>query len=140
MRACEVSKRQRDRWRRAPLWLPASRCATATSSRCSRCAKSPGLTPICRMAHLPKSATLEGDTVSAQKLGLAGSIGTLSLLLRKAGEASAEKSLRITLKDLFSDTIGDLGHGSSTTVTVRRGGVKEGYSVPVENPGKRAVA
>jgi pilus assembly protein CpaB len=89
---------------------------------------------------IAKSATLEVDTVGAQKLGLAGSIGTLSLLLRKAGEASAEKSLRVTLKDLFSDVIGDLGHGSSTTVTVRRGGVKEGYSVPVENPGKRAVA
>jgi len=89
---------------------------------------------------IAKSATLEVDTVGAQKLGLAGSIGTLSLLLRKAGEASAEKSLRITLKDLFSDVIGDLGHGSSTTVTVRRGGVKEGYSVPVESPGKRAVA
>ena len=89
---------------------------------------------------IAKSATLEVDTVGAQKLGLAGSIGTLSLLLRKAGEASAEKSLRVTLKDLFSDVIGDLGHGSSTTVTVRRGGVKEGYSVPAENPGKRAVA
>ena len=87
-----------------------------------------------------KSATLEVDTVAAQKLSLAGSIGTLSLLLRKAGEASSEKSLRVTLKDLFSDMIGDLGHGSSTTVTVRRGTVKEGYSVPVEDQGKRSVA
>ena len=87
-----------------------------------------------------KSATLEVDTVAAQKLSLAGSIGTLSLLLRKAGEASSEKSLRVTLKDLFSDVIGDAGHGSSTTITVRRGTVKEGYSVPVEDPGKRAVA
>ncbi len=37
--------------------------------------------------------TLEVDTVGAQKLGLAGSIGTLSLLLRKAGETSAEKPI-----------------------------------------------
>ena len=86
-----------------------------------------------------KSATLEVDTVGAQKLSLAGSIGTLSLLLRKAGEASSEKSLRVTLKDLFSDVVGDVGRGSSTTVTVRRGAAKEGYSVPVENPGKGAI-
>jgi pilus assembly protein CpaB len=87
-----------------------------------------------------KSATLEVDMVGAQKLSLAGSIGTLSLLLRKSGEASSEKSLRVTLKDLFSDMVGDLGRGSSTTVTVRRGTVKEGYSVPVEDHGKHAVA
>ena len=88
-----------------------------------------------------KSATLEVDTVGAQKLGLAGSVGTLSLLLRKAGETAPERSLRVTLKDLFSDVIGDVGHGGSTTVTVRRGanGVKEGYSVPVEDT-KRAAA
>ena len=88
-----------------------------------------------------KSATLEVDTVGAQKLGLAGSIGTLSLLLRKAGETSSEKPLRVTLKDLFTDMLGDFARGSSTTITVRRpGGVKEGYSVPVEDDRKRSVA
>jgi pilus assembly protein CpaB len=91
---------------------------------------------------IAKSATLEVDTIGAQKLGLAGSVGTLSLLLRKAGETSSERSLRVTLKDLFNDTVGDLGRSSSTTVTVRRGssGVKESYSVPVEATDKRAVA
>jgi pilus assembly protein CpaB len=90
-----------------------------------------------------KSATLEVDTVGAQKLGLAGSVGTLALLLRKAGETSTDKSLRVTLKDLFSDLVGDVGHSGSTTITVRRGGsagVKEGYSVPVEEKGKHALA
>jgi pilus assembly protein CpaB len=93
-------------------------------------------------AAVAKSATLEVDTVGAQKLGLAGSVGTLSLLLRKAGETSSERPLRVTLKDLFSDMVGDLGHGGSTTVTVRRGstGVKEGYSVPVEDNDKRSLA
>jgi pilus assembly protein CpaB len=43
-------------------------------------------------AAVAKSATLEVDTVGAQKLGLAGSVGTLSLLLRKAGETSSERS------------------------------------------------
>jgi pilus assembly protein CpaB len=87
-----------------------------------------------------KSATLEVDTVAAQKLSLAGSVGTLSLLLRKAGEATSEKALLVTLKDLFSDMVGDLGHSSSATITVRRGTVKESYSVPVEDRGKGAVA
>src|SRR5262249_14315414 len=87
-----------------------------------------------------KSATLEVDTVGAQKLGLAGSVGTLSLLLRKAGETSSERSMRVTLKDLFNDVVGDVGRGGSTTSTRRRGagGTKEGYSVPVED--KRPLA
>jgi pilus assembly protein CpaB len=87
-----------------------------------------------------KSATLEVDTIGAQKLGLAGSVGTLSLLLRKAGETTSDRSVRVTLKDLFSDAVGDLGRSGSTTITVRRGGVKEGYSVPVEDNDKRALA
>ncbi len=37
-----------------------------------------------------KAVTLEVDTVGAQKISLAASIGTMSLILRKAGEASAE--------------------------------------------------
>jgi pilus assembly protein CpaB len=87
-----------------------------------------------------KSATLEVDTVGAQKLSLAGSVGTLSLLLRKAGEISSERSLRVTLKDLFSDMVSDLGRSGSTTITVRRGSVKEGHSVPVEANGKHTAA
>lgn len=91
-----------------------------------------------------KSVTLEVDTVGAQKLGLAGSIGTLSLLLRKAGETSAEKPLRITLKDLFGEMVADVGRGGATTVTVNRGSskgtVKEGYNVPVEAENALATA
>ena len=91
-----------------------------------------------------KSVTLEVDTVGAQKLGLAGSVGTLSLLLRKAGETTAEKSLRVTLKDLFSEMIPDKGRSTSTTITVKRGTAKgtvaEGYSVPVEGKDDHAVA
>ena len=36
-----------------------------------------------------KAVTLEVDTIGAQKLSLAASVGSLSLMLRKAGEASA---------------------------------------------------
>src|SRR5262249_52030972 len=91
-----------------------------------------------------KSVTLEVDTVGAQKLGLAGSIGTLSLMLRKAGETSCEKPLRVTLKDLFSEMVSDVGRRSSTRVTINRGSSKgtvtEGYNVPIETDSTLATA
>jgi pilus assembly protein CpaB len=86
-----------------------------------------------------KSVTLEVDAVGAQKLALAGTIGTLSLMLRKAGEASGEKPLQVTIKDLFSGVLPDVPRSNSTTITVRRGSVKEGYSVPVEGNGDHAL-
>jgi pilus assembly protein CpaB len=91
-------------------------------------------------AAVAKSVTLETDTVGAQKLGLAGTIGTLSLMLRKAGEASGDKSRQVGIKDLLSDMVVDMGRSTSTTVTVRRGTVKEGYSVPVESKDGHALA
>jgi pilus assembly protein CpaB len=88
-----------------------------------------------------KSVTLEVDTVAAQKLDLAASLGSLSLLLRKAGETTSPKSLRVSLKDLFNDVVSDMGATRSTaTVTVRRGTVKEDYSVPIESNERRAGA
>ena len=79
-----------------------------------------------------KSVTLEVDTVGAQKLGLAGSIGTLSLMLRKAGEPDTEKPLQVTIKDLFGGIVADMGRSHSATITVRRGTTKESYGVPIE--------
>jgi pilus assembly protein CpaB len=86
-----------------------------------------------------KSVTLQVDTVAAQKLGLAASLGSLSLMLRKAGETASQKSPRVSLKDLFSEVASDLGHTSTTTtITVKRGTQKEDFSVPVEKHEKRA--
>jgi pilus assembly protein CpaB len=88
-----------------------------------------------------KSVTLEVDTVAAQKLDLAASLGSLSLLLRKAGETTSPKSLRVSLKDLFNDVVTDLGSAHTTTViTVKRGTAKEDYSVPMESKERRASA
>jgi pilus assembly protein CpaB len=91
-----------------------------------------------------KSVTLEVDTVAAQKLGLAAQLGSLSLMLRKAGETSSKRSLRVTLKDLFSDVVGDMGSKSTTVITVKRGTQsgtqKEDFSVPVETKRKDASA
>jgi pilus assembly protein CpaB len=88
-----------------------------------------------------KSVTLEVDTVAAQKLGLAASLGSLSLMLRKAGETTSAKSLRVSLKDLFDEVVTDVGsvHSSTTVISVKRGGAqKEDYSVPVEGKDQRA--
>ncbi|HWF97481.1 MAG TPA: Flp pilus assembly protein CpaB [Xanthobacteraceae bacterium] len=86
-----------------------------------------------------KSVTLEVDTNAAQKLDLAASLGSLSLLLRKAGETSSPKSLRVSLKDLFNEVVTDVGAShSSTVITVKRGTAKEDYSVPIETKERRA--
>ncbi len=51
-------------------------------------------------ATVVKAVTLEVDTVAAQKLSLAGSVGSLSLVLRKAGELETQGTRQITLSDL----------------------------------------
>ena len=51
-------------------------------------------------AAVAKAVTLEVDTFGAQKIWLAASVGSLSLLLRKAGEQSSERTRRVTLDDL----------------------------------------
>ena len=47
-----------------------------------------------------KAVTLEVDVVGAQKLSLAASVGSLTLMLRKAGEANSQYTRKITLDDL----------------------------------------
>jgi pilus assembly protein CpaB len=66
-----------------------------------------------------KAVTLEVTVAGAQRLSLAGQIGTLSLILRKAGETVSERTSRITLKP----------HTKVTTVSVTRGSTKTEYSV-----------
>jgi pilus assembly protein CpaB len=86
-----------------------------------------------------KAVTLEVDIASAQKLALAASVGSLSLMLRKAGEVIAETTRRISL--------GDLENGPAlpqdtrfATIGVRRATKKEDYSVPAEEGNGSAVA
>src|SRR6201999_3419734 len=56
-------------------------------------------------AAVAKSVTLEVDTVDAQKVWLASSVGSLSLLLRKAGEVAQAKTRKITLQDLGTNDV-----------------------------------
>jgi pilus assembly protein CpaB len=75
-----------------------------------------------------KSVTLEVDTMQAQKVWLASSVGSLSLLLRPAGETAEARPRKITLKDLMFGNSG----GATTTVVVTRAASKQEYTVPVE--------
>jgi len=89
-----------------------------------------------------KAVTLEVDTASAQKLSLSASIGTLSLMLRKAGEANAEFTRRITTNDLTMASVPAERQGAGaalTTVVVNRAAARQEYSVPVDG-GPRTVA
>jgi pilus assembly protein CpaB len=82
-----------------------------------------------------KAVTLEVDLFGAQKLQLAASVGTLSLMLRKAGEADPEYTRRITLSDLGTATTPvaqERKGGNFATVTVSRASVRQEYSVPIE--------
>ena len=81
-------------------------------------------------ATVAKSVTLEVDTVEAQKLWLASSVGSLSLLLRKAGETAETKTRKVTLNDLGTNEPAD--KGATTTVVVTRASSKQDYTVPVE--------
>ena len=82
-------------------------------------------------AAVAKSVTLEVDTVDAQKLWLASSVGSLSLLLRKAGETAETRTRKVTLEDLSTQEPA-AGKGTTTTVVVTRPAAKQEYTVPAE--------
>ncbi len=77
-----------------------------------------------------KAVTLEVDTVSAQKLSLAASIGNLSLVLRKAGDSAEANNRRVTLTDIVNN--GKPAAGGFTNIGVIRAVKREDYSVPVD--------
>jgi pilus assembly protein CpaB len=91
-----------------------------------------------------KAVTLEVDVTGAQKLSLAASVGTLSLMLRKAGEAENQYSRRITLSDLSGPSTpmakDRKGTSGMVTVAVRRAATREEYSVPIEGTNLHAAA
>ena len=93
-----------------------------------------------------KAVTLEVEVADAQKLALASAVGTLSLLLRKAGETASDQSRRVTLSDL-SKAFTSWRDPHSATVNVTRVSKhdhetvkRESYSVPVEHVAEHAAA
>jgi len=89
---------------------------------------------------LAKAVTLEVDIAGAQRLSLAGQIGTLALALRKAGDSEPDSSHPITLADLFNSKTDEPDNGRFATVTVVRAANKTLYSVPRMGRNGRAIA
>ncbi len=88
-----------------------------------------------------KAVTLEVDTVAAQKVWLAASVGNLSLLLRKAGETMPESTRRVTLDDLSKPArVMQRRDASVTSIVVQRGANRHEYQVPVEGTDGRRSA
>ncbi len=91
-----------------------------------------------------KAVTLEVDETDAQKLALASAVGTLSLLLRKAGEVAAAPPQRVTLRDLSAAAPN--ADARFVTVEVLRpnkgepGFKRDEYRVPVQREEERSAA
>jgi pilus assembly protein CpaB len=80
-----------------------------------------------------RNATLEVMPQDAKRVALAATVGSLSLMLRKAGEESAGGGGKVAVRDLLSeaseaDTTASHGR-RSTTVKVTRNGKTEEYTV-----------
>lgn len=86
-----------------------------------------------------KAVTIEVDPTEGQKVTLAATVGTLSLLLRKAGEVTASNTRRVTTRDLMTAATMD---SQFVTVGVMRPsrGERVDYTVPVEQGGGPSAA
>jgi pilus assembly protein CpaB len=88
-----------------------------------------------------KAVTLEVKVTDAEKIALASTVGTLSLILRKAGEVTADDSRRVTAADLGKpDT--PKSESRFVTVAVNRPSKNERveFSVPVERGNAQSAA
>ncbi|HWM45580.1 MAG TPA: Flp pilus assembly protein CpaB [Xanthobacteraceae bacterium] len=90
---------------------------------------------------IAKAVTVEVEIAGAQKLSLASQIGSLSLALRKAGEADAMSTRLITLADLSAaQQDGNPPDETKQTINVLRGSEKSTYSVLREGTPAAATA
>jgi pilus assembly protein CpaB len=79
-----------------------------------------------------RNATIEVMPQDAKRVALAGTVGSLSIMLRRAGEETAGAVGKVGMKDLLADADADTtaSHGRrSTTVKVTRNGKTEEYTV-----------
>jgi len=88
-----------------------------------------------------KAVTLEVDMTGAQKLSLASRVGSLSLALRKAGDAEAMNTRLITLTDLHvMEPKGEAEDAKFSSIAITRGSTRTLYSVPREHGNARETA
>jgi pilus assembly protein CpaB len=88
-----------------------------------------------------KAVTLEVNVVDGQRIALAATVGTLSLLLRKAGEPAGGDARRVTTNDLGRSTE-PTPKSRFITVSVNRAMKNDHmeYTVPVEHSAAQAAA
>jgi pilus assembly protein CpaB len=90
-----------------------------------------------------KAVTLEVDETGGQKLALASSVGTLALLLRKAGETADDAPRQLSTADL-GRVARQTGDARFVTILVTRSGkdatTHDEVNVPVERGDARAAA
>jgi pilus assembly protein CpaB len=84
--------------------------------------------------QVARAVTIEVDTIGAQKIALAASLGNLSLMLRRAGEQHMDATRRITTSDLTqTEVIQKVPEGKRfTKVSVTRAANRQDYNVPAE--------
>ncbi|MCC6890883.1 MAG: Flp pilus assembly protein CpaB [Hyphomicrobiales bacterium] len=85
---------------------------------------------------IARAVTLEVNATDAQKIALAATVGNMSLMLRRAGEAKAADTRRVTLGDLINGGVPITADEQETprfvTIGVRRAGKRDDVSVPIE--------
>ena len=88
-----------------------------------------------------KAVTVEVDVTDGQKIALASTVGTLSLLLRKAGDLANDKSRRVTAADLGKPAA-PAPDRRFITISVIRPGKNERteYTVPTERSDAHSAA
>jgi pilus assembly protein CpaB len=81
-----------------------------------------------------KAVTLEVDTISAQKIALSASLGSLSLMLRRAGEQVQDATRRVTASDLSNTEVIQQAPEAKrfAKVAVTRGANRQEYNVTSE--------
>jgi pilus assembly protein CpaB len=86
-----------------------------------------------------KAVTIEVDPTQGQRVALAATVGTLSLLLRKAGETVEPDTRRVTTRDLTTAAAPD---SRFVTIGVMRPskGDRVEYTVPVEEGAGHSAA
>jgi pilus assembly protein CpaB len=92
---------------------------------------------------IARAVTLEVNATDAQKIALAATVGNLSLMLRRAGEAKAAETRRVTLGDLTNGGPPAVEEGEAprfATIGVRRAGKRDDVSVPIEDSGSTVGA
>jgi len=85
-----------------------------------------------------KAVTLEVDATNGEKLALASLVGTLSLMLGKAGETADATARRVTLADLGRANT-PARDTRFVTIGITRSSKRQDYSVPAERGGGQAA-